>query len=239
MASVASRPAPVRRSVVALVLALAVLLFAGALEVSAQRGGGTSLGSLRLVTVSQPTDLGRYVKDRTSLVALGKALFWDVQVGSDGRTACASCHFHAGADHRRKNQLASPPGLSTNFPRNQVLSTEDFPFHRFANPADNRSGVTRDSQFIAGSAGLVAQTFIDVRLAGRVDIGTDPVDPGVYSVGGVRVRQATSRNAPSVINAVLNVETSGMVGRERSLPAPRHLATRTRRPTRWSTQTRV
>jgi cytochrome c peroxidase len=82
------------------VLALAVLLFAGALEVSAQRGGGTSLGSLRLVTVPQPTDLGRYVRDRTSLVALGKALFWDVQVGSDGRTACASCHFHAGADHR-------------------------------------------------------------------------------------------------------------------------------------------
>ena len=37
-------------------------------------------------------------------IALGKALFWDQQAGSDGN-ACASCHFHAGADTRLKNQL--------------------------------------------------------------------------------------------------------------------------------------
>ncbi len=43
-----------------------------------------------------------------SLIVLGKALFWDVQVGSDGRTACATCHFHAGADHRVTNQIAGP-----------------------------------------------------------------------------------------------------------------------------------
>ena len=32
-------------------------------------------------------------------IALGKALFWDQQAGSDG-IACASCHFAAGADTR-------------------------------------------------------------------------------------------------------------------------------------------
>jgi cytochrome c peroxidase len=31
-------------------------------------------------------------------IALGKALFWDMQAGSDGSTACASCHYGAGAD---------------------------------------------------------------------------------------------------------------------------------------------
>jgi cytochrome c peroxidase len=36
---------------------------------------------------------------------LGKALFWDMAVGSDGQS-CASCHFHAGADNRIKNQLS-------------------------------------------------------------------------------------------------------------------------------------
>ena len=41
--------------------------------------------------------------------ALGKALFWDMQVGSDGVQACASCHFRAGADPRSKNQVS--PGL--------------------------------------------------------------------------------------------------------------------------------
>ena len=42
-------------------------------------------------------------------IALGKALFWDMQVGSDGVQACASCHFRAGADPRSKNQVS--PGL--------------------------------------------------------------------------------------------------------------------------------
>jgi hypothetical protein len=37
-------------------------------------------------------------------LALGKALFWDQQVGSDGQ-ACASCHFNAGADVRIQNQI--------------------------------------------------------------------------------------------------------------------------------------
>lgn len=37
-------------------------------------------------------------------IVLGKALFWDMQAGSDGM-ACASCHFHAGADARLRNQL--------------------------------------------------------------------------------------------------------------------------------------
>jgi hypothetical protein len=73
------RLAPVRRSPTALAVVLADLVFAGSLGVSAQRGPGTSLGSLRRVAVPQPTDLDRCVRDRTQLVALGKALFWDVQ----------------------------------------------------------------------------------------------------------------------------------------------------------------
>ena len=44
------------------------------------------------------------VKSTQWAVALGKALFWDLQAGSEG-TACASCHFDAGADTRLRNQL--------------------------------------------------------------------------------------------------------------------------------------
>lgn len=43
------------------------------------------------------------------LQQLGKAWFWDMQVGGDGIQACASCHFHAGADNRKTNQMS--PGL--------------------------------------------------------------------------------------------------------------------------------
>src|SRR3954453_10698179 len=71
-----------------------------------QRNGNPPIASLKTVSVPQPTGLDQYVQDQTALVLLGKALFWDMQVGSDGRTACASCHFHAGADHRLVNQLS-------------------------------------------------------------------------------------------------------------------------------------
>ncbi len=42
---------------------------------------------------------------QTTLQALGKSLFWDMQVGGDGIQACASCHFNAGADNRIANQV--------------------------------------------------------------------------------------------------------------------------------------
>jgi cytochrome c peroxidase len=48
------------------------------------------------------------IKNKSALIALGKMLFWDTQVGSDGM-ACASCHFQAGADNRIKNQIN--PGM--------------------------------------------------------------------------------------------------------------------------------
>jgi cytochrome c peroxidase len=46
------------------------------------------------------TDLSQIVRNEEAAIALGKAFFWDMQVGSDGQTACASCHFKAGADGR-------------------------------------------------------------------------------------------------------------------------------------------
>ena len=52
-------------------------------------GRGPQLVSLKQVPIPQPTNAGVYVKDQTSLVVLGKALFWDLQAGSDGKTACA------------------------------------------------------------------------------------------------------------------------------------------------------
>src|SRR5215212_7805865 len=65
--------------------------------------------SLSTVPVSEPPNLSDFVADKAAAIRLGKALFWDMQIGSDGATACASCHFSAGADSRSKNQLS--PGL--------------------------------------------------------------------------------------------------------------------------------
>ncbi len=57
-----------------------------------------SNGELALPQYSGPNGLAAFVKDVPAAVALGKALFWDMQVGSDGVQACASCHYGAGAD---------------------------------------------------------------------------------------------------------------------------------------------
>jgi hypothetical protein len=66
------------------------------------------LNSLKTVAVPIPSDIGLYIKDQRAAIALGKAFFWEQQAGSDGM-ACASCHFHAGADRRTKHQLS--PGI--------------------------------------------------------------------------------------------------------------------------------
>src|SRR6202158_1638146 len=59
------------------------------------------------------------VKDQTALIRMGKALFWDMQVGSDGIQACATCHFSAGADTRARDQIS--PNLSdANFKLNAI-----------------------------------------------------------------------------------------------------------------------
>ena len=71
------------------------------------------LESLRTIVntegVPVPSNIGDIIADRTMAEALGKALFHEMMVGSDGIQACVTCHFAAGADPRSINQLS--PGL--------------------------------------------------------------------------------------------------------------------------------
>lgn len=79
------------------------------------------------------------VKNKNTLIALGKMLFWDSQVGSDG-LACASCHFQAGADNRKKNQI--DPGLrnvSGKFARDGVTPIGNVFDFVASNPNTNKS----------------------------------------------------------------------------------------------------
>src|ERR1043166_8101864 len=122
--------------------AAALFMSLAGIGVAPGQNFGPGPGSLKRVPVPQPTNLSKYVRDQDALVALGKALFWDMQAGSDGRQACASCHFHAGADHRAQNQLSK---TSDAVPLNHSLTLDEFPFHALANTADNRSSVLRDT----------------------------------------------------------------------------------------------
>ncbi len=158
--------------------------------------------SLRTVPVPQPTGLDRYVRDNAALTALGKALFWDVQVGSDGQTACATCHFHAGADHRVRNMIANPHSVAQTAVPNRALTLADFPFRKLVNPNDNRSAVERDTRMVMGSAGVIQRKFMDIVAGNGFDDGSEEPGLTAFAIGGVKARQVTARNTPSVINSV-------------------------------------
>jgi cytochrome c peroxidase len=161
--------------------------------------------SLKTVAVPKPPNLSEFVRDEAAAIRLGKALFWDMQVGSDGKTACASCHFHAGADARTKNQvnpgsLAGDKGFTLG--PNRRLTLADFPLHELSNPDDRNSAVLRDTNDVVSSAGVFNQKFVG--LLGLADLTLTSPDEDGFSIGGVNTRRVEPRNTPTVINAVFN-----------------------------------
>src|ERR1051326_8221517 len=159
----------------------------------------TSLpGDLRAVAVPTPANLNEFVRDPAMARALGKALFWDMQVGSDGIQACASCHFRAGADPRSKNQLSPGlkhlPSADTTFSNgkgpNYQLTASDFPLTRLLNPGF-RGGLdpVTDSNDVVSSQGI------------HFPLGQDPLG---FVVNFTNTRRVEPRNAPTTINAVFN-----------------------------------
>jgi cytochrome c peroxidase len=200
--------------------------------------------SLKTIPIPEPPNLGLFLRSdpnnlnpggfptptaaaRQAAIALGKALFWDMQVGSDGVQSCATCHFHAGADNRFKN--AVDPGLRavaidqngtilldangipipagdpffTVVSPNSALKPSKFPFTQFLDPEDRFSQILFDSNDVVSSAGVHNTQFVGLPVSGAVEVGTIIPDP-IFNVGGVNTRRVEPRNAPTVINAVFN-----------------------------------
>ena len=170
--------------------------------------------SLKKMPIPGPSSaaLATIVQDKTAAIQLGKALFWDTRVGSDNKTACASCHFHAGADNRTKNQIN--PGLLANDktfqlgPPNSTLTAASFPLTRHANP-DDASTRLSDINDVISSQGVLTTTFDSSGHQGQADRCTAQSDAVLhggsgFNVNGVNTRRVEPRNAPSVFNAVFN-----------------------------------
>jgi cytochrome c peroxidase len=215
-----SRQLSSRFSTVASILACGLVLSNGATAQGADpdpivvRAAAVTagMGSLKDVPIPEVPNLTDFVANETALVQLGKALFWDMQVGSDGQ-ACASCHFAAGADPRSKNQLN--PGInagdnsfgSAGFPEfgpNYDLTEDDFPFHDLAESEDRNSTVLRDTNDVVSSMGVFNAEIKRVKRRGKPDdIGTALPD-NIFNNGGVNVRRVEPRNTPTVFNSVFN-----------------------------------
>lgn len=143
-----------------------------------------------LSTVRVPTPVGGDVVDATAAVRLGKAFFWDVQASGDGRVACATCHYHAGADARRVNTLH--PGPDDVFATGGVTGPD-----QTLPPVD----VTSDDR--VGSQGVSAAVFAG--LSPDPAIAADVCTPATAPPFGAS-RLVTERQAPSAIGAIFSRE---------------------------------
>ncbi|MBA2749326.1 MAG: cytochrome C peroxidase, partial [Tatlockia sp.] len=175
------------KSSMAIIVLVTTVILAGH-TVSAQVATGSQIpDSLKnKLEIPKPSNLAEFVKDETATIALGKAFFWDMQVGSDGLMSCASCHFHAGADNRSKNQLH--PGFDQKFVLglNHQLQQAEYPFHKLQDPDNRTSQVVADSNDVTGSQGVHLTRFNSITPGSDKDnVTVEPDD--VFNVDGKNV----------------------------------------------------
>lgn len=217
-------------------LAFALLLFTVAGSAYAQL-------SLKDVEVPEPTNLHAFLKgdaqgtaaeraeaaeaERLATV-LGKALFWDMQVGTDDVQACASCHFNAGADPRPTNQInpgALPPTAIPDtifgnsmipgvpgpndepwlfrFGPNMAAVPGFFPFHLRQRP----TAPAIDPATGQEAYNVVRDTNDVMSSQGvRESDMPWPFNDGVFNWMEANQRRVEPRNAPTMINAVYHLD---------------------------------
>jgi len=163
------------------------------------------LGPLSAVPVPAVFGMEGILADKTAAIQLGKALFWDMQAGSDDKQACASCHFNAGADSRATNSVNPGQAGGDNVfqlgnPVNNTMGPNyhykagspdagfggyhdgDFPFRKVSNVKD-RFSVISDVNDVSGSQGVINSTFGSVTVPTAAG-NPNPVDGGVAEIVG-------------------------------------------------------
>jgi len=172
---------------------------------------------------------------RNEAAALGKAFFWDMQVGSDSVQACASCHFKAGVDDRTKGQLNSNTTggdttvlsavrtfLETPVGPNGEVDEYSFPLHKlfsFDMPTDplvNPENIARSTNDVMSSMGVSRFTeFVDIPPIGTFlpatnGVASVPPDVGRSVTDPVEIndgfRRVEPRHTPTFFAAPLNFD---------------------------------
>jgi cytochrome c peroxidase len=107
------------------------------------------LAPLSSVPIPPVFGMDGIIADKTAAIELGKALFWDMQAGSDDIQACASCHFNAGADSRANNDVnPGQAGGDNTFQLGVPLNGSKGPnYHYSAGSADAGFGGYHDGDY--------------------------------------------------------------------------------------------
>lgn len=170
------------------------------------------------------------LKNKKWALVLGKALFFDQQVGSDGQS-CFSCHFSAGTDPRLKNQLTpgftdityGPNGDDTfgsirsdthTVPHgfmpsgalagpNYTLKPADMPLHKLVDETDRESAIISTTNDRVSSQGSFDALFSKIDNLATFD-SCKRASADIFHVGKWAARQVEPRNTPTTVNAVFN-----------------------------------
>src|SRR5215510_3452141 len=163
---------------------VAVALTCGAAPIALADGGGGGPAPLASVAVPQP--IGGDIVNQAAAVRLGKALFWDIQLGGDGQIACATCHFHAGADNRVINTVnPGPNGI----------------FEIVAGPGATFLGGNVNNDDRVGSQGIVGSIFQSIN--DDPTVAADNCTPD-QTAPFFANRRVTGRNTPPIVAAAFN-----------------------------------
>jgi cytochrome c peroxidase len=158
------------------------------------------------------------VTARNEAVALGKALFWDMQVGSDSVQSCGTCHFHAGVDNRVKGQINSNTAGGDNDSitvantlngtpegANAEVTAASFPLHKLTDPLlptdplTNPGNIQRTTNDVLSSMGVSRfKLFVDVPAIGNANESFLPA--GASGVRSLRADVGLAVPDPVTVN---------------------------------------
>lgn len=178
-----------------------------------------------------PVDVSEYVADEAAAIALGKALFWDQQMGSDGVVACATCHFSFGVDARTQNTVAPGGFASAQSPNfdddkfygpNKQLTADMFPFHAKVDPlkrtinfpdneylagetksaTDHEDNILRDNNDVVGSSGVERALFRGLIAAGDAYASVEKREKEKKKNGGISAETKLFKKKGTIHRAV-------------------------------------
>jgi cytochrome c peroxidase len=173
-----------RSALLGIAAASGVLCFSSFVLARGGDGEGAAIAPLSSLPVPKPST--SEIISQAAAIRLGKALFWDMQVGSDGQVACATCHLQPGTDTRRFNTVN--PGPNGNF---EVVG----------GPGELFGGGSFSSDDIVGSQGVVGGIFN--AIASDPHQAADDCSPDESAPFHAN-RRVTGRQAPTTIGAVYN-----------------------------------
>ena len=147
-------------------------------------------------------DLAEFIADVDAAEALGKALFWEMQTGSDFRrrddgvfvgTACASCHYQHGMDARRRHSERIPYVVWDKYPIDSAHGLEvEFGVSQL--PFDSKKSAIYDTTLngdnplttIVGSQGVERKVFGGLK-------GGVPTGAGAWESEFAKVKPKSTR----------------------------------------------